>query len=79
VDAVRGAGGEVATVSALCTRGNAGPEEVGCEDFVYLAEIEIPSWPAEGCELCRKGVPINTRYAHGADYIAAHPDAPHHA
>jgi orotate phosphoribosyltransferase len=69
-DAVRGAGGEVAAVGALCTRGNAGPADVGCERFVYLTEIAIPSWPGEDCELCRDGVPVNTRYAHGADFLA---------
>lgn len=69
--AVSDAGGTVVTAAALCTRGNASPADVGCEDFVYLAEIEIPSWPASGCELCRRDVPVNTRYAHGADFVAA--------
>jgi orotate phosphoribosyltransferase len=68
-DAVRGAGGEVVAVAALCTRGNAA--DVGCEDFVYLTEVEIPSWPASECRLCREGVPVNTQYAHGADFVAA--------
>lgn len=71
VSAVRDAGGEVVTVGALCTRGNAGPGDVGCSDFAYLAEIEIPSWPAAGCRLCHDDVPVNTRYAHGADFVAA--------
>jgi orotate phosphoribosyltransferase len=69
--AVRDAGGEVITVAALCTRGNAGADDVGCSDFAYLAEIEIPSWPAAECKLCRDGVPVNTRYAHGADFVSA--------
>jgi orotate phosphoribosyltransferase len=69
--AVRDAGGDVVTVAALCTRGNASPDSVGCEDFVYLATIEIASWAAAECYLCRRGVPINTRYAHGADFLAA--------
>ncbi len=70
-DAVRAAGGEVITVAALCTRGNATPADLGCADFAFLAAIEIPSWPASECELCREGVPVNTRYAHGADFVAA--------
>jgi orotate phosphoribosyltransferase len=69
--AVEAAGGEVATVAALCSRGNAGPAEVRCDDYVWLVEVEIPSWPAADCELCRRGVPINTRFAHGADFLAA--------
>lgn len=31
----------------------------------------IPSWPAADCRLCREGVPVNTQYAHGADFLAA--------
>jgi orotate phosphoribosyltransferase len=69
--AVREAGGEVVAVGALITRGNAGPADVGADDFVCLAEVEIPSWPAADCELCKRGVPINTAYAHGADFLAA--------
>ncbi len=70
-DAVREAGGDVVAVAALCTRGNASPDDVGARDFVYLTEIRIPSWPAAECRLCREGVPVNTRYAHGADFLAA--------
>jgi orotate phosphoribosyltransferase len=69
--AVRDAGGDVITVAALCTRGNAGADDVGCSDFAYLAEIKIPSWPASECKLCRDGVAVNTRYAHGADFVSA--------
>jgi orotate phosphoribosyltransferase len=69
--AVRDAGGAAVTVAALCTRGNAAPGDVGSDDFVYLAEIEIPSWPAAECDLCKRSVPVNTRYAHGADFLAA--------
>jgi orotate phosphoribosyltransferase len=74
-DAVRAAGGEVVATAALCTRGNAGPGDTGADDFVCLTEIEVPSWPAADCRLCRDRVPVNTRYAHGADFVAAHPDA----
>jgi orotate phosphoribosyltransferase len=71
VDAVRGAGGDVVAVGALCTRGNAKPADLGCESLVCLCEISIPSWPAADCRLCREGVAVNTRYAHGADFVAA--------
>ena len=69
-DAVRAAGGEVVTVACLCTRGNAAPDAVGSPDFVWLAEVLVPSWPAADCPLCRDGVPVNTQYAHGADFLA---------
>jgi orotate phosphoribosyltransferase len=71
VEAVSTAGGEVVAVGALCTRGNAGPGDLGCETLACLCEISIPSWPAEDCSLCRDGLPVNTRYAHGADFVAA--------
>jgi orotate phosphoribosyltransferase len=73
-EAVRDAGGAVAAVAALVTRGNAGPGDVGCDDFAYLTEAIVPTWPAADCDLCRRGVPINTRYAHGADFLAATAD-----
>ena len=69
VEAVSAAGGEVVVVGALCTRGNAG--DLGCDRLACLCEISIPSWPAGECELCRDGVAVNTRYAHGADFVAA--------
>jgi orotate phosphoribosyltransferase len=69
--AVRDCGGEVVTVAAPCTRGNATAADVGSDDFVYLTEVRIPSWPAGACRLCRDGVPVNTDYAHGADFLAA--------
>lgn len=71
IQAVRAAGGEVATAAALCSRGNASADDVGCTEFVYLTEVTIPSWPAQSCELCRRGVPVNTEYAHGADFVEA--------
>jgi orotate phosphoribosyltransferase len=69
-DAVRSAGGQVEAVACLCTRGNAAAEDVGCERFVWLTEVLVPSWPADECPLCRDGVPVNTRYAHGSDFLA---------
>jgi orotate phosphoribosyltransferase len=54
----------------LVTRGNATGADLGVGDFRYLLEYEIPSWPAASCKLCQAGVPVNTRYAHGADYMA---------
>jgi orotate phosphoribosyltransferase len=69
--AVRSAGGEVVGVAALVTRGNADADAIGVEPFITLLEYDIPSWPAAGCPLCRQGVPVNTRYAHGKEFLAA--------
>jgi hypothetical protein len=41
------------------------------EAFIwYLLEYRIPAWPAAACKLCQASVPINTRYAHGREYLA---------
>jgi orotate phosphoribosyltransferase len=69
-DAVRGAGGKVIATAALCTRGNAKPEDCGAERMVALCEVIVPTWPAEECELCKRGIPVNTEFAHGADFLA---------
>ena len=55
---------------APVTRGNATSADVGVDDFRYLLEYKIPSWPATNCQLCQQGVPVNMRRAHGAEYLA---------
>jgi orotate phosphoribosyltransferase len=71
IDAVRGAGGAVVAAGALVNRGNVDTPGLGVDEFVYLLEYKIPAWPAADCPLCRTGVPINTEYAHGKDFLAA--------
>jgi orotate phosphoribosyltransferase len=71
-EAVRKAGGQVVGGACLVSRGNVDAAGLGLERFVYLLEVKIPAWPAAECELCQAGVPINTRYAHGTDYLARH-------
>jgi orotate phosphoribosyltransferase len=65
--AVRQAGGVVAGAACLVTRGNV--SDVGAP-FRWLLEYRLPAWPEADCELCRQGVPVNTKYAHGADFLA---------
>ncbi len=69
--AVRQAGGEVIAIAALVDRGNVDTESLGVPDYVYLMEYDIPDWSAAKCPLCKAGVPINTRYAHGQDFLDA--------
>ncbi|CAN5396655.1 phosphoribosyltransferase family protein [soil metagenome] len=71
IDAVRGARGEVVAAAALVSRGNVGAEGLGVEEYLYLLEFKIPAWPADQCPLCATSVPVNTQYAHGADFLAA--------
>jgi orotate phosphoribosyltransferase len=58
-------------VAALVDRGNVDAAGLNVERYTYLLEVDIPGWPAAGCPLCKQGVPINTRYAHGQDFLDA--------
>jgi orotate phosphoribosyltransferase len=69
-EAVRSAGGQVIGAACLVSRGNVDAAGLGVSRFVCLLEYRIPAWPASACPLCRAGVPINTRYAHGGEYLA---------
>jgi orotate phosphoribosyltransferase len=71
VDAVRADGGEVVAAACLVDRGNADAASIGVPDYTYLLEYDIPNWPAVDCPLCVQGVPINTLYAHGQDFLDA--------
>jgi orotate phosphoribosyltransferase len=76
VDAVRANGAVVETASAVCNRGALTPGQVGVAELFSLTEITLDSWPREDCRLCAQGVPVNTAYAHGADYVRAGGDWP---
>jgi len=73
--AVRSAGGQVVAAAAYCTRGNCGALEMQVPRFVHLVEFKIPSWPAESCQLCKDGVPVNTKHAHGREFVERTGDA----
>jgi orotate phosphoribosyltransferase len=77
-EAVRGVGGKVVGAACLVSRGNVDAAGLRVDRFVYLLEYKIPAWPASACPLCRAGVPINTRYAHGQEYLARHAQASLH-
>jgi orotate phosphoribosyltransferase len=70
VDAVRGSGGLVVGAGCLVSRGNVAAAGLGVERYHYLLEYRIPAWPAAECPLCRQGVPVNVRYAHGQEFVA---------
>ena len=53
--------------TGILTRGNFRDYGV---PFISLAEVHLTSWDEADCHLCRDNAPINTRYAHGADYLA---------
>jgi orotate phosphoribosyltransferase len=71
VTAVNAAGGTIVAAGALVHRGNVDATGLGVPEFVYLMEYDIPDWSAGECPLCKAGVPINTRFAHGQDFLEA--------
>lgn len=71
VEAVRADGGDVVAAACLVHRGNVDAVGIGVPNYEYLLEYDIPNWSAEECPLCKRGVPINTEYAHGRDFLDA--------
>lgn len=69
VDAVRENGGEVVAAACLVDRGNVDASSIGAPSYEYLLEYDIPNWRADECPLCKQGVPVNTEYAHGQDFL----------
>lgn len=74
-EAVKAAGGDVVAAACLVHRGNVDAAGIGVAEYAYLLEYDIPNWPAAECPLCKQGVPINTEYAHGQDFLDAPRDA----
>lgn len=70
VEAVRKVGGIIEGVAAICNRGRVTAESLEVPMLVSLVEMNIETWPAELCTLCRTGVPINTDVGHGAAFLA---------
>ncbi len=71
VAALRQCGATVVGAAVLVDRGNVDAAGLDVDRYLYMLEYDIPSWPAAECPLCRQGVPVNTRYAHGQDYLDA--------
>jgi len=69
IHAVKDAGGIVVAAASICTRGNTNAGLIGVEHLLCLCEVLIPSWSAAQCQLCSDGVPINTAYAHGKEFV----------
>jgi len=71
IEAVRAAGGEIVAGACLVFAGDFGPEALGLSELIYLLHYPRPKmWPASECPLCRDGVPISTRFGHGAEFLA---------
>ena len=71
IEAVRSHGGEVREAAAIVNRGALQARQIGVDELVAITDIRLDSWPPQECPLCAQGVPVNTHYAHGADFVAA--------
>jgi orotate phosphoribosyltransferase len=67
-------GGKVVAVSAVCNRGSVTERDLGDDvpfpKLTSLVNINLESWSPEDCPMCRDGVPVNTQYGHGKDFLA---------
>lgn len=71
VEAAKGAGAEVVGAVALVNRGGVTREKVGMPpEFVSMLTVHLEQWPAEECELCKQGIPVNTEVGHGKEFLA---------
>jgi orotate phosphoribosyltransferase len=70
IDAIKQAGGDVVGIGAYIDRGNITAADLGGYPYVYLLQWKIPSWPEDETPAEILARPINTRLAHGADYLA---------
>ncbi|MBI5619646.1 phosphoribosyltransferase [Candidatus Gottesmanbacteria bacterium] len=70
VDAVRAIGG---TVIAVCVMVNRDPKNVNSDTvgapFSALGVLQASAVDAADCQLCKKGVPINTSVGHGKKFL----------
>lgn len=69
IEAVRQCGGNVVAGGSIITAGGRTPESLGLDSFEYLYNFPRPAmWTADQCPLCRDGIPINTKFGHGAEF-----------
>ena len=72
VEAVRNVGGNVTHVCVMVNKDsiNINSETIGAP-FSSLAVLDVPSYSAEDCPLCKQGIPINTTIGHGRKHLEA--------
>jgi orotate phosphoribosyltransferase len=72
VDSVKKVGGKVV---AVCVMVNRDPKIVTSETigapFSSLAVLEVPSWEAKDCPLCKQNISVNTEVGHGKKFLEA--------
>jgi orotate phosphoribosyltransferase len=74
IEAVAAAGGIVTGVAALVNRGGVTAEDVGSPaGLLSLVAIELDSYAADECPLCRDGIPIDVTVGKGRDLLTGRP------
>lgn len=71
VDLCEQVGGKVVGAAAIVSR--SGVQFVGVSKVPLkpLIRLQLESWSADSCHLCREGVPINTDLGKGSDFLKA--------
>lgn len=71
IEAARFVGAEVAGAVAVCNRGDVTKDSIGNPpEFISLLNVGLEQWTREECELCRRGIPVNTDVGHGKEFLS---------
>jgi orotate phosphoribosyltransferase len=70
VNAAKAAGAEVIGVCVLCNRGEVTAEMTGAPRIESLVHVQLDSWEAGECDLCKGDIPVNTDIGHGKEFLA---------
>lgn len=70
VEAARAAGADIAGVAVVCNRGGVVASDIGNPpEFISLVNLHLESWEEKDCDLCAKGIPVNTEVGHGKNFL----------
>jgi orotate phosphoribosyltransferase len=69
IEAVIENGGKVVGVASICNRGSLKKSNLETKKLFSLKVIDLKSYPAENCPLCKKGIPINKELGHGQIFV----------
>ncbi len=65
------AGAHVTKVAVICNRGNVQADNVfPLAELINLSSVKLVKYKEEDCPLCKEGVPINTVFGHGKEFVA---------
>jgi orotate phosphoribosyltransferase len=70
VSAARAAGADVIGVAVLCNRGGVTAEALKVPVLESLVKVELDSWDAAECDLCKRNIPVNADVGHGKEFLA---------